>query len=267
MAYLGVYISVLRWSIFLRNYDIVVGKLKLCSIYSISTFFNNFLPTTIGGDAYKIIHLGKKIKNKKKEIVSSIILERGSGFFSLFLINFILVLFFYKLIIFDKIFIILEVFILLFFVIILLFIFQYPFLIKLKNKIIKKEILIINKFHNLMISLVNIKNKKTIFYGFCYSMVFLLLIALAKYILFYAFGLQINFYYILLVSSIIQIVGILPISLNSIGITESLNVFLFSLINVPSEISLAVALIGRISLIITSSLGGLFYFFDRRIEF
>ncbi|MFA6570611.1 MAG: hypothetical protein WCT77_05180, partial [Bacteroidota bacterium] len=75
----------------------------------------------------------------------------------------------------------------------------------------------------------------------------------------------VNFCYILLVSTITQIIGILPISLNSIGVTEGLNVFLFALVGVPLEISFAIALIGRMSLICTSSVGGIFYFFDKKI--
>lgn len=267
MAYPSVYISILKWDVFLKNYEIVINKLKLYSIYSIGTFFNNFLPTTIGGDLYRVVHINKKIPDKKKEITSSIILERGSGFFALFLINFLLAPIFYKLIISSKEFIFLELLILLLFFVILLFIFQYRFLVRLKNKLIKKEIQIINKFHNLIVSLANIKNKKIIFYSLIYSFIFSLIIALARYILFYAFGLNINFWYILFTSSIIQIIGIIPISLNSLGITEGLSVYLFSVIGVPLEISLSVALIGRVSLIITSSIGGLFYFFNEKIKY
>ena len=250
-AYLSVYISVLKWNLFLKNYGIVVKKLKLYSIYSISTFFNNFLPTTIGGDLYRVIALSKKFKDMKKEIISSIVLERGFGFLSLFLINFLLI----------------QILILFAFIGIIFFIFKPYFLIKLKNKIIKKDISIINKFYNLVLSIKDIKSRKTILYGLFNSVAFCLLIAIARYILFFAFGVQVDFFYILLASSITQIIGILPISLNSIGVTEGLSVFLFSLIGVPIEISLMVALVGRVSMLVTSSLGGLFYFFDHKIKY
>lgn len=266
MAYISIFISVLKWDVFLKNYGIVINKLKLYSFYSIGTFVNNFLPTTIGGDAYRIIYLNKKFPDKKKEIVSSVILERGLGFLSLFLVNFLLAPFYYKSIISNKNFLFLELFILLFFIVILFFVFQYRILIKIKNKLIKKEIPIINKFHNFMVFLFNIKDKKIILYGLGYSFIFSLLIACARYILFFAFKLEINFWYILLVSAITQIIGLIPISLNSIGITEGLTVFLFSIVGIPLEIALAVALIGRVSLIVTSSFGGLFYFFDSKIK-
>lgn len=265
MAYFGIYISILKWSIFLKNYGIVISKLKLYSIYSISAFFNNFLPTTVGGDFYRIISLNKQIPVKKKEIISSIILERGFGFLSLFSINFLLAPFYYKFLL-NKSFLLIQVLIVIGFISIIFLIFKYNLLIRLKNKLIKKEFIILNKFHSLVISISNIKSKKTLIYGFLNSIVFCLTIATARYILFLAFNIQVDFFYILLVSSIAQIIGILPISLNSIGVNEGLSVFLFSLVGVPIEISLVVALVGRVSLIATSSLGGLFYFFDNKIK-
>jgi glycosyltransferase 2 family protein len=267
MAYLGVYISILKWDIFLKNYGIFISKLKLYSVYSISAFFNNFLPTTIGGDFYRVVKLNEKFKDTKKEIIASIVLERGFGFLSLFLINFLLIPFYFEYLITNKSFLLIQILILFAFIGIVIFIFKYNFLIKLKKRIIKRDILIINKFHSLVLSIKDIKNIKTILYGLFNSLLFCLIIAIARYILFLAFGLQVDFVYILLVSSITQIVGILPISLNSIGVTEGLSVFLFSLIGVPIEISLIIALIGRVSLLATSSLGGLFYFFDHKIKY
>jgi glycosyltransferase 2 family protein len=266
MAYLGIYVSITKWNLFLKNYGIVISKMKLYSVYSISSFFNNFLPTSIGGDVYRVVNIGKIIENKKKEIISSVILERGFGFLSLFIINFFVASFFINSILNNRNFLLLEALILLAFIGILFLFFYYSLILKIKNIITKKKIPIIDKLHDLMISLVDINSKKTILLGLGYSILFALLVALAMYSVFYAFGLQVDFYYILLVSSITQIVSILPISLNSIGVTESLSVFLFSLIGVPLEISLAVALIGRVSMIITSSFGGLFYFFDNKIK-
>jgi len=267
LIYLSVYISVLRWDVFLKNYGFKINKLKLYSLYSIGAFFNNFLPTTVGGDIYKFINLNKIFGDKKKEIVSSIVFERGSGFFTLFLINIFLAPFFYKLIISDRRFLFLEAATFLGFVLILFFIKNYRLLLKIE-KLIKKEISLVNKFSKLIASLFSIKDKKSLSYGIFYSFLFSLEIAVAHYwILFRAFGIGVSPLYVLLISTITQIFGIIPISFNSIGITEGLNVFLFSLIGVPMEISLAVALLSRVSLMITSSLGGIFYFLDKKIKY
>jgi len=266
MIYLGVYISALRWDIFLKNYGFKINKLKLYSLYSIGTFFNNFLPITIGGDIYKYINLNKNFGDKKKEIVSSIILERGSGFFTLFLINILLTPFFYKLIISDRRFLLLETAIFLGFALILFFIKKYRLLLKIE-KLIKRDVSLINKFSKLITSLSGIKNKKSLIYGIFYSFLFSLTIMVGQWMLFFALGIKINPFYILLIGTVTQIFGIIPISLNSIGITEGLSVFLFNLIGVPIEISLAVVLIGRVCLIVMTSLGGVFYFWDRKIKY
>jgi glycosyltransferase 2 family protein len=265
-VYSGMYISILRWDVFLKSYGIKINKLKLYSLYSIGIFFNNFLPTTIGGDVYKFINLSKNFGDKKKEIASSIILERGSGFFTILLINIFLAPFFYKLIILDRRFLFLEMSILLGFALILFFIKNHHFLLRIE-KLIKKEISLVSKFNKLVISLSNIKNKKSLIYGILYSFLFSFNIAIAIWMLFYALGIEVNIFYILLINTITRIVGIIPISLNSIGIAEGLSVFLYYLIDVPVEFSLPVALIGRVVLVITSSLASNFYFLDKKIKY
>jgi hypothetical protein len=142
MAYLGIYVSILKWGIFLRNYDIVINKFKLYSVYSIGAFFNNFLPTSIGGDIYRVINIDKRIENRKKEIISSVLLERGFGFLSLFIINILVAPFFYKIIVQNRSFFFIEALILFAFLGITLCIYYYPFLIKIKNKITKKKCLL-----------------------------------------------------------------------------------------------------------------------------
>jgi len=38
-----------------------VSRLYLFKLYFVGAFFNNFMPTSIGGDVYKVYKLGKKI--------------------------------------------------------------------------------------------------------------------------------------------------------------------------------------------------------------
>lgn len=266
MSYLGIYISILRWNIFLKNYDFKINKLKLYSLYSIGTFFNNFLPTTIGGDVYKFINLNKKFRDNRKEIIFTMFLERGSGFFSIFLINIFLIPLFYKLIISDQKFLFLEAIIFLGFIGIVFFIKNHLLLIRI-GRLFKINTSLVDKFSKLIVSFSGLKNKKTLIYVLLYSFLFSFAIAISRWILFYAFGIEVNIFYILFVSTITQIFGLIPISLNSIGITEGISIFLFSFMGVSIEVSLLVTLTGRILLLISSSLGGIFYFFDKQIKY
>ena len=99
----SVFISSLKWHLILKGvYGLDLRFLYLVKIYFIGGFYNNFLPSTIGGDGYKFYVLNKNIKNQRKEIFSSIFLERGIGFLMLFIINFIITAFFYHTIVTIK---------------------------------------------------------------------------------------------------------------------------------------------------------------------
>ena len=130
-----------------------------------------------------------------------------------------------------------------------------------KNYQFKNSLIV--KAHLLIKSICKAHNPQLIICSIIYSVIFSSLVALAGTILFYAFGLKISFLYVLFVSTIIQILGMAPISLNSIGISEGLGMFLYSFVGIAPEISLAAGLVGRVSSIITSSLGGIFYLFEK----
>lgn len=266
LAYpLSIYLSTLKWNIFLKFYKISYSKSKLFYLYLISGFFNNFLPTSIGGDSYKYFHLTKKYPSLNKEILSSIILERGVGFFALFAINIILIPYFASIIFSQQIFLGIESLIITVFL-------SLAILFYYKNKAIKYlekiniKIKLFQKFKNFIKTLANINNKKILIVSCYYSIIFIILSAFSTFFLFYALGIQVNILYIILACSIINIFGALPISLNSIGITEGLFVLLFGFYGVEKEISLAAAVIARILMIIASSSGGFIYLFKNSIN-
>jgi uncharacterized protein (TIRG00374 family) len=47
------------WSLILRGTGITAPRREIFRLYFIGLFFNNFLPANIGGDAYKIVDLGR----------------------------------------------------------------------------------------------------------------------------------------------------------------------------------------------------------------
>jgi len=54
LPFLGYYLSVSRWRILLRAQGIIARMAHLVQAFMISVFFNNFLPSTIGGDVYRV---------------------------------------------------------------------------------------------------------------------------------------------------------------------------------------------------------------------
>ncbi|MBI5888722.1 MAG: flippase-like domain-containing protein [Deltaproteobacteria bacterium] len=77
------FVSTYRWSVILKK-DIGTSYLKLLSIYFIGMFFNNFLPTAVGGDVVKGYYLYRE--SKRGDIsLASIFMDRYVGFAALIL--------------------------------------------------------------------------------------------------------------------------------------------------------------------------------------
>ena len=82
------YVSSIRWKFLLvhKNSENITVK-YLTSLYFIGSFFNNFMPTSMGGDVYKIYALGKKIGNNADAFVATF-MERFTGMIALILISY-----------------------------------------------------------------------------------------------------------------------------------------------------------------------------------
>ncbi len=72
-----------RWGIVLRWRGIRLSPSYLLFSYFISMFFNNFLPSGMGGDAVRAYESARDT-GRATESITAVILERGSGMLSLF---------------------------------------------------------------------------------------------------------------------------------------------------------------------------------------
>ena len=72
------------------------------------------------------------------------------------------------------------------------------------------------------------------------------LTGLMIFILFYALGINLSFIYIFLITGSVKILSFLPISINGLGVDESISIFLYSLFNVPAASVLIVYLFSRV---------------------
>lgn len=74
----GLLISALRWKAYLDALEIPLSLGTLFRLYFVGTFFNAFLPTGIGGDAYKALRLGRD-KESLAPAFASVFLDRFAG--------------------------------------------------------------------------------------------------------------------------------------------------------------------------------------------
>lgn len=75
MVNLCMLVSALKWQPLLTTLRIQIPFLKLLSFYYVGLFANNFLPSSIGGDALRIIDVARA-SGKTKEAAASVIMER-----------------------------------------------------------------------------------------------------------------------------------------------------------------------------------------------
>lgn len=83
---LGLVLSAFRWQAYLEPLGLRLSVATLFRLYYVGTFFNAFLPTGVGGDAYKAIRL-KRGRGTLSAAVASVFLDRFAGIIGLALIG------------------------------------------------------------------------------------------------------------------------------------------------------------------------------------
>lgn len=71
-------ISSIKWSLFIHERGIKISQLKLFNLYLIGKFFSNFLPSMVGGDIARIYLLGLVMGSYSRSF-ASVFLERATG--------------------------------------------------------------------------------------------------------------------------------------------------------------------------------------------
>jgi hypothetical protein len=82
---LMVLISVWRWRVLLAAQHVVVPDGRLMNSYLVATFFNNFLPSNIGGDVIRV-HDTAQASGSKTLATTVILMDRGIGLLGLLLV-------------------------------------------------------------------------------------------------------------------------------------------------------------------------------------
>ena len=77
----GQALYVFKWGLVLDGMGLRVPFWRLAEQYLLGIFFNNFLPTMIGGDAARVYYLGRQ--EGYATIATSVLVDRGLGFLSM----------------------------------------------------------------------------------------------------------------------------------------------------------------------------------------
>lgn len=86
----GFWLSGLRWQEVLRGMDLHLGLRKLLILNLEGFFWNNFLPSTIGGDGYRFLKLSRLYPAHRAGVLASVFLDRLYGYLTLLGIHLLL---------------------------------------------------------------------------------------------------------------------------------------------------------------------------------
>lgn len=247
--------SAIRWKYLILGQK-NISLFYLIKLYFIGSFFNNFLPTSIGGDAYKIYRLGERIKSNSDAFTATF-LERFLGMISLIIIAFIAVLSFSQTNLLDR-----------FLVLILIsgafvcFLLFYP-KFKFEHKYFNKIFNIIDKIYN---SFQRYRNQKlTLLLSFLSSFVVQFFSVASQYTLFLAVFVYLPIAYSFFAFPVTFLSGYAIPSINSIGSQDVLYKEIFKDYALESTI-LAASILYHFSRFLVSLIGGLFYIIEKKHE-
>jgi uncharacterized protein (TIRG00374 family) len=252
---LNYFVSSIRW----KRLVITQNKVDLLTYvkwYFEGSFFNNFMPTSMGGDVYKIYQLNKRIKNKKVSIASTI-LERFTGIIALILIGYFGFIFSANLFfgLYPKIIdYLIVVAIVGFFPSLIL---GYYLFIKFAHKVsfFKKIKETLELYTN---------NKDMLRDALLTSFIVQFLAIGSQYLIFLSLGIYPNVMYVLTFIPITVVLGFVIPAINGVGIQDYLYVLFLGVLGVKPELALASSILYHFARLLISLIGGFTYAVDKK---
>jgi len=244
--------SSLRW--YYLNLDKNVSFFYLLKLYLIGTFFNNFLPTSIGGDSYKIYKLGQKIGSTTHAFTATF-LERFIGMLTLILLSI------YGFFLFsstDMLTLLLTFGIVI--ISFLTFLIYYP-KYNFKPKYLAKFFGILDKIHDSFQRY--FKLPKIIFLSFILSFMVQFSAIFSQFFVFRSLGVFLPIDFSFFSFPLIFISGYAIPSLNGIGSQEVLYQTFFTQIGLNSAVIVASSFLYHIVRLGVSLIGGILYAFEK----
>jgi len=244
-----------RWRIFLTAQGVRISLPKLLSLYLIGAFFNLVLPSGFGGDVVRIYELSQ-YSSRTASSITSVFMDRLSGFLALFAMATLALAFSYRLVPPEVGVTIIAIFLASLVGTGALFsrplwrrLKGLPLLSSLTQKEGVKELYLSAQIYSLVPFLQAIS----------ISLAFDIIIVFMNYLVALSFGVGISFWYFLLFIPIISFLLVLPISLSGLGVREGAYIYLFSRVGVPSSSALAISLSIYAVTVATGLIGALIY--------
>lgn len=233
-------ISAYKWRILTRYKGFRKSFRWHFQTYLAGTFVNNFLPSTIGGDAYRALELGVDKEGKHSPGVSTIFFDRLTGIWSLALLGCVFSLLQYRTMAEHPFWIFIAVMMGVLLVIdVALTLDKRGFFAGL-GKYFSQPI------EHLITEIASFRDEVTVKRVFALAVIFNFIgVGLANYILFHAFGLSVGVLPFLSVIFVINAIAAIPVSVNNIGIKEWAYFVFFGYLGLSTDVAVTVAIVSR----------------------
>ena len=255
---IAVVIMSIRWQVILHGYGFNTRWGKLFGYYLIGMFFNNFLPSTIGGDVIRVFKVVDDVQNKSSAL-ASVIIERLMGVAATLFLAFISLLILWQEFQNPQLLYVSGCF----FLVIVLFFFglirnrPFKYLVRIFETI--KWFNIGEKFNRVFEAIHFFQKRRRILaYAFIYSLFSQAGIVIMNYALARALKMEISLTYLFLVVMVTFIITILP-SINGIGIREFGFISLLSKAGVSNATALSLSFLNLIIPMIISLSGAVLF--------
>lgn len=257
-------VSTMKWNLFLKERGHKISISRLFNLYMIGKFFNNFVPSMIGGDISRIYLLGKQIDSNSKS-AASVFLERFTGLLAMIVLAIIFSIINFRIL--QEPLIGISVLIIVLGCLTLLILIYKPEIFNWFEKIFNKFPFgnkLFRKIRGLINDIAYFKEKpKVITSAMIYSFIFHIQTSIAVYLCCIAIDFYPSFLDIAVVTPIILLVVTIPVSPNNIGWWEwAFSVLLLETGAVAAQ-GLAVAFILRGATFLFALYGGVLFMFER----
>jgi uncharacterized membrane protein YbhN (UPF0104 family) len=239
-------VSSWKWLWALRIHGLYIPYVFLTRIYVIGFFLSNFLPTSIGGDAYRVYRTMPPVPPKSRAI-SAVLLERVIGLLALLVLGFIGAVVLFDAAPLARAYVVMAVVCGLVLAAILRFV-RLP-----QNRWlgpIQENLRLISSARDKWVPLIGI------------SLLFQAQAILIIFALFQAVDANVTLSQVALIAAAAGIAAIVPFSINGLGIVEATFAGTAVAVGVGYEAGLLVALLIRVLVIPLTLLAGLLYAFE-----
>lgn len=265
----GIFITAIRWKTLLATQEVRLGTGTITLSVLIGFFFNNFLPTTIGGDVFRAYDIAKKGNIPLGTSASVILVERFSGVVSASI--YVIAALFLGFTAIAGQSLIIPIIVFFFIVVVIGFFLINPSILRL-GKLFDRFIVlrkVKEKLRNVYNTLQSFRQYKIVLVKiFIYSFLLQFAVILNYYFIGLALGIDLGLIAFIFITPIVATISMIPVSIGGIGIRENTLVFILISMGVGNEVAGIHSLLVFFMLIIIGIIGGIIYlvrpYFEKR---